>query len=106
MCAKLYHECTVQKKCPVVNLEFETQLVVKVFALGKLFIALFLCMREEQWRAVHPQAHVGYKRQGPNSRLLGTFFGKVRYWRTYLYRSGGGYYPLDIELGLTGDGFA
>jgi hypothetical protein len=87
-------------------LEFETQLVVKVFALGQLFIALFLCMREEQWRAIHPQAQVGYKRQGPNSRLLGTFFGKVRYGRTYLYRSGRGHYPLDIELGLTGDGFS
>lgn len=46
-------------------------------------------------------------RQGsPTSRLLGTFFGKVRYWRTYLYRNGEGYYPLDVELGLTGDGFS
>lgn len=87
-------------------LEFETQLVVKVFALGRLFVALFLCMREEQWRAMHPQVEAGYKRQGPTSRLLGTFFGKVRYWRTYLYRSGEGYYPLDVELGLTGNGFS
>ncbi len=87
-------------------LEFETQLVAKMFALGKMFIALFLCMREEQWRATHPQAPEGYKLQGPNSRLLGTFFGKVRYWRTYRYRSGAGHYPLDIELGLTGDGFS
>jgi hypothetical protein len=90
----------------VTFLELETQLVVKVFALGKLFVALFLCMREEQWRAMHPQAEAGYKRQGPTSRLLGTFFGKVRYWRTYLYRSDEGYYPLDVELGLTGDGFS
>jgi len=37
---------------------------------------------------------------------LGTFFGKVHYWRTHFYRAGGGYYPLDIELGLTGDGFS
>ena len=31
----------------------------------------------------------------PKPRCLGTFFGKVRYWRTYFYREGGGYYPLD-----------
>jgi hypothetical protein len=90
----------------VTFLEFERQLVVKVFALGKLYVALFLCMREQRWRAMHPEAEATYKRQGPTSRLLGTFFGKVRYWRTYLYRSGEGYYPLDVELGLTGDGFS
>jgi len=43
----------------VTFLEFETQLVVKVFALGGLFVALFLCMREEQWQAMHPQAEAG-----------------------------------------------
>ena len=87
-------------------LEFEKQLIPKVFALGRLFMALFLCMREEHFRASHPQAEAGYKRQGPISRLLGTWFGKVRYWRTYHYRNGQGYYPLDVELGLTGDGFS
>jgi len=55
---------------------------------------------------MHPQPESGYKRLGPHSRLLGTFFGKVRYWRTYFYRKGAGYYPLDVELGLTGDGFS
>lgn len=87
-------------------LEFEQLLIPKVLAIGRLFILLFLCMREEQYRATHPQTEAGYKRQNPNSRLLGTLFGKVRYWRTYLYRSGSGYYPLDVELGLTGDGFS
>ena len=48
----------------------------------------------------------GCKRQPEKDRLLGTFFGKVRYWRTYIYRAGGGYYPLDIELGLPLDGFS
>jgi hypothetical protein len=38
--------------------------------------------------------------------MVSTFFGKVRYWRTYIYRAGGGYYPLDIELGLPIDGFS
>ena len=85
---------------------FETQLVPKVLALGRLFVQLFLCMRQEQFQATHPQSQPGYKRIAPKSRLLGTFFGKVRYWRTYFYREGGGYYSLDVELGLTGDGFS
>ncbi len=85
---------------------FETQLVPKVLALGRLFVQLFLCMREEQFQAMHPRPQLGYKRLGPCTRLLGTFFGKVGYWRTYFYRKGGGYYPLDVELGLTSDGFS
>lgn len=84
--------------------EFETQLVPRILALGCLFVQLFLCMREEQFQATQPQP--GYKWIGPKSRRLGTFFGKVRYWRTYFYRKGDGYYPLDVELGLTGDRFS
>jgi hypothetical protein len=87
--------------------EFETQLVPKVFALGQWFVLLFLCMREEQFQARPPQVEAGDKCQGPKSRLLGTFFGKVRYWRSYHHHlAGGGYYPLDVELGLMGDGFS
>lgn len=85
---------------------FEAQLVLKVLTLGRLFIQLFLCMRAEQWEAMHRQPEPGSKRLGPNARLLGTLFGKVRYWRTYCHRDGGGYYPLDVELGLTSDGFS
>jgi len=85
---------------------FEVELIRKVLALGRLFVQLFLCMREAQFKAAHPRPEPGYQWQGPNARWLGTFFGKVRYWRTYFYRAGGGYYPLDIELGLTGDGFS
>jgi hypothetical protein len=85
---------------------FEMELVPRVLALGCLFIQLFLCLREAQFQAAHPQPEPGYRRQGPVARLLGTCFGKVRYVRTYWYRNGGGYYPLDIELGLTSDGFS
>jgi hypothetical protein len=36
-----------------------------------------------------------------------TDYGEVRYWRTYLIRKGGGgFYPLDAGIGLTGDGFS
>jgi len=86
--------------------EFETQLVPQVLALGRLFVQLFLCQREEQFRTAHPQVEPGYQRQGPIARQVGTLFGKVRYWRTYFFRPGGGYYPLDVELGLTSDGFS
>ena len=85
---------------------FETQLVPQVLTVGRLALQLFLQMREAQWRATAPPSPPGYKRQGPIVRQLGTFFGKVSYARTYFYRVGGGYYPLDLELGLTGDGFS
>ena len=89
-------------------LAFEKQLVPKVYELGRLFISLFLCMREEEWKRTHTDIETGCKRQGSKDRLIGTIFGKVRYWRTYIYRIklGGGYYPLDIELGLPWDGFS
>jgi hypothetical protein len=86
--------------------EFETQLAPQVLALGRLFVQLFLCQREAQFQAAHPQSEPGYQRQGPITRQVGTLFGKVRYWRTYFFRPGGGYYPLDVELGLTSDGFS
>jgi len=85
---------------------FEAQLVPRVLALGCLFVQLFLCMRHERFQAAHTDPEPGYKQLGPYSRLLGTCFGKVRYWRTYFYSKGAGYYPLDVELGLTGDGFS
>jgi len=87
-------------------LAFETQLVPQVLALGRLFIQLFLCMRQEQLQAMHPQPQPGYKRIDGRPRWLGTFFGKIRYGRTCFYGQGGGYCPLDVELGLTGDGFS
>lgn len=89
-------------------MEFEKQLFSKVFELGRLFIALFLCIQDKEWRKSHPVTEAGYKSQGLKDRQLGTVFGKVRYWRTYLYRikGNGGYYPLDIELGLPLDGFS
>jgi hypothetical protein len=86
-------------------LEFEKELVPRVFGLGMLLISLFLSMREEETSAKYPKP-ANHKWQPKKDRLLGTFFGKVRYWRSYLYRSGGGYYPLDVELGLNGDGFS
>jgi hypothetical protein len=90
---------------------FERELIGRIFKLGRLFIALFLCLAHEQ-TFVPPTLQRGrskYKRQRNKSRLLGTFFGKFRYCRDYLHQEngkGGGYYPLDQRLGLSADGFS
>jgi len=88
--------------------EFEKQLIPKIFVIGKLFILLFLTMREEHYKETHPNVETDYKNQGPNSRTFACFFGSLRYWRSYFYNlsASGGYYPLDIELGLTQDSFS
>lgn len=86
---------------------FERELVPAVFRLGRLFIALFLCLSHERLDASAPVVRLpGEQRKAPKARLLGTFFGKVRYWRTYLHRSGGGRFALDEKLGLLADGFS
>jgi hypothetical protein len=89
-------------------LVFEGQLLGRVYDLGKLFILLFLCKRQEDWQLTHKDRAIDGKSQGLKDRQIGTVFGKVRYWRTYIYRGkiGGGYYPLDAELGLPWDGFS
>ena len=95
-------------RCDALNfLQFENQLINHIFALAKLFVLLFFARREQTLRA-NGDLPEGYKWQTPRGRLLGTFFGKVRYWRSYLYckTKSGGYYPLDLELGLTADGFS
>ncbi len=71
-------------------------------------MSLYLTRCQEIWARDHQYFEKGLKNQGLKSRLLGTTFGKVRYFRTYIYRvkTGGGYYPLDIKLGLPKDGFS
>jgi hypothetical protein len=93
---------------PIKFFEFEKGLIRRVFSLGRLFIAFFLCLQEERWQRSNIDLNPGEKRQGVKDRLFGTIFGKVRYWRTYIYRGKalGGYYPLDIELGLPWDAFS
>ena len=88
--------------------ELERLLIPAVFALGRLLLAVFLARRHEGLET-EPSEIVGglrYERRTPQGRWLGTFFGKVRYWRTYMYCPSGGYYPLDRELGLPADGFS
>ncbi len=86
----------------------ERRLLPLVFALGRLFLAFFLAWREEHSNSeVERWAKRGFRRRRAQPRLLGTYFGKVRYWRTYMSEeSGSGLYPLDLALGLSADGFS
>jgi hypothetical protein len=88
---------------------FETNLLKRLFVLGCLLVRLFLTSRRQrlEWRDEAPPC--GYrlgKRRA--SRTLKTVFGTVTYQRAQLIRKkgGAGYHPLDVELGLTRDGFS
>ena len=87
---------------------FEKQLLPGVFALGRFFVALFLLARRLRLQE-QPQHYPGCWRFGDLvPRTLRTLFGPVRYQRAYWVRrrGGGGFHPLDEELGLTRDGFS
>ncbi len=95
--------------------DFERALLPGVFALARLVIALFLCVREEREVTNLPDHPVvggrRFQRGPPQPRNLHTYFGAVRYWRTYLrgpvvrgVRKG--FHPLDAALGLTADGLS
>jgi len=88
---------------------FEQQLVRAVWALARVAIVLFFAHRHE--RCVIParteRAGRTFRSAPAQARNLNTIFGVVRYWRTYLREvtqgERRGFYPLDEELGLTGD---
>src|SRR6476661_5513766 len=65
----------------------EKRLKTGLFTLGRLLLTLFLCVREEKLRAELPpvvQANgTTFDRRPAQPRSLNTFFGPVRYWRTY-----------------------
>jgi hypothetical protein len=88
--------------------EVETKVVALVFALGRLLLAFFLARRGELL-ALPPFEvldDVWYERRHRKSRRLGTFFGKVRYWRMFMAGPAGGYYPLDYTLKLPTSSFS
>ena len=88
--------------------EVEQRLVTQVFVLGRLFLAYYFAVRQERSSPdIRRLRKMQYQKRKPQSRMFGTFFGKVRYWRTYMRRSdGGGVYPLDLSLGLSADRFS
>lgn len=96
------------EKCNSRFSAFEKELKERLWEVGRLFLALFLLARQQRCDN-HERRFPGYWRF-PNLafRTLRTVFGAVRYGRTYCVRrdGGGGFHPLDAELGLTRDGFS
>lgn len=90
---------------------FAPQLVTFLFALARTLYVLYLTVAEEIHSAslASHEFHGGqrYQRRARQARVVGTLFGKIRYWRTYMHceETGTGYYPLDEQLGMTRDGF-
>ena len=88
---------------------FEEDLRARLFTLGCLLATLFLCAREVAVaRRVRQTVPADHRVKAPVPRTLTTSLGPVRYARTYLARKVGygGYFPLDVELGLTADRFS
>lgn len=95
--------------------DFEHGLREPLFALARAAIVLFLALVEQRVvGALTPRVMQGgrlFRKAPAQARNLGTWFGPVRYWRTYLrevsVRSGRrGFHPLDVALGLIADRFS
>lgn len=88
---------------------FEVQLRELLWRLGRAVVVLFLAYRQERHRPAERIEREGrvFRSAPAQARNLNTLFGVVRYWRTYLRevakKDRHGFYPLDEELGLTGD---
>jgi hypothetical protein len=88
--------------------EVERGLVPLIFGLARLFLAYFLARREEHSASLLERwQRKGYRSRKPERKYLGTLFGQVCFWRTYVRQpQGQGLHPLDHALGLTADGFS
>ena len=90
---------------------FEQALIPMVFALARTALALFLtCAERREQKRIPKRLERGERvfRPAPaQARNLETWFGVVRYFRTYMREvcqgPHRGFYPLDITLGLTAD---
>jgi len=93
-------------------IDFEKKLVAEVFALGRAVVALFLVAGERRVLDSLAERVVRggrtFRRAPAQSRNLLTWFGVVRYRRTYLREVSTsdethGFHPLDAKLGLFSD---
>jgi hypothetical protein len=104
-------DLTERARGPCQVLEFEPALWRRVLALCRLLMVLWLVRTEERLMKQLPcrilRGSRFYERRGRQRRELGTLFGKVSYYRSYVYCSetGRGYYPTDDAVGLSADGF-
>ncbi len=91
---------------------FEEALVPKIFELARMAVMLHLAAAQERVAATLPERVERdgrrFARGQVQGRNLATFFGVVRYWRTYMKEEKAtsgrrGYYPLDLAIGLMAD---
>jgi hypothetical protein len=97
-------------------LAFEKELIGRLAAFGRLLLALFLAASEERVSASLAERVLldgrRCRRSEAKARNLMTWFGVIRYERTYLREVVGrgepmrGFFPLDAELGLPVDRFS
>ncbi len=89
---------------------FEKEIQPKLSELGCLFFQLFLmCSHERLDCSKWLNTGLYYAKTHPVSRRIKTIYGIATYWRTYLVlkeKNKGGFYPLDVLLGITRDGFS
>jgi len=108
-CEEMIQYCTTERDGESF-FQFEKALRTLLSELGCVFFQLFLLAAHErqsytQWL----ESGLYYVKSTPVGRSLKTIYGEVRYWRCYVVskgEQGGGFYPLDIVLGLTRDGFS
>jgi hypothetical protein len=94
--------------------KFEREVRDLVFAVGRTAIVLFLTCAEARVRRQTATRLVrsgrAFERTRAKDRSLTTWFGTVRYWRTYMrelgVKKGRGFFPLDVALGLVSDRFS
>jgi hypothetical protein len=98
--------CAFCERCDKPFWQFEKELLVGVALLGGCLIRLFLTARHERLD-VQPYLEEGVYRLGDAyaERTLKTCYGAVTYGRQYVQArwGGGGFFPLDVALGLTRD---
>jgi hypothetical protein len=93
---------------------FERDLRARIFELARTVIVLFLTCAEGSIREQTPTRLVrgirSFQKTRSRDRSLTTWFGTVRYWRTYMREindeQGQGFFPLDVALGLVADRFS
>ena len=95
--------------------EMERRLAPLIFDLGCAALTLFLACCEVRVEKSLPSKLVSggrrFKKSIAKARTVTTWFGLVRYWRTYMEEqvSGGdghGFFPLDHTVGLTKEKFS
>lgn len=89
-------------------LKFEATLIAMMMQIGSLFVVLFLNSRHyglelTEWLTGEYRIHAKFA-----ERTIKTSYGPVTYGRAYLLKIVGkeGFFPLDVVLGLTRDGFS